>query len=342
MVNEIIKEILKDIPQGKVSDAVFEGANIVLYTKDEKFLVEGNSLVKDIVHKIKKRIELRPDPEITLDSEKTQKIINKLMPKEAAPDQIIFDSRRSIVIIESKKPGLVIGKQGSILQEIKEKTHWIPVIRRTPEIRSQLIENIRSVLYENNDERRKFLHGVGERVYNGWQKGRREEWIRITQLGAGRQVGRSSILLQTPESRVLIDCGINPATHGVESYPMLEAPEFEIKDLDAVIISHAHLDHCGFLPYLFKFGYRGPIYCTAPTRDVMALLQLDMVKIMSNSGMTPLYTSEDVKNTVLHTITLDYEEVTDITPDIRITMYNSGHIIGGAQVHIHIDRKSVV
>lgn len=336
VASEIIKEILKDLPQGKISDAVFEGANIVLYTKDAEFLVEGNNLVKDVVNKIKKRIELRPDPSITLDVEKTQNIINKFMPKEAAPDQIIFDPQRSTVYIESKKPGLVIGRQGSILQDIREKTHWVPIIRRTPEIRSQLIENIRSVLYENNDQRRKFLNGVGERVYNGWVRGRREEWIRITMLGAGRQVGRSAILLQTPESRVLIDCGINPAAYGPESYPMLEAPEFELKDLDAVIISHAHLDHCGFLPYLFKFGYRGPVYCTEPTRDVMSLLQLDMIKIMANSGLDPLYTSEDVKNTVMHTITLNYEEVTDITPDVRITFYNSGHIIGGAQVHIHI------
>lgn len=336
MVNEIIKEILKDIPQGMISDAVFEGANIVLYTKDTKFLFEGNSLVKDIVNKIKKRIELRADPSITLDPEKTKKLINKLVPEEAAADQIIFDQQRSIIIIESKKPGHAIGKQGAILQEIKEKTLWTPIIRRTPEIRSQLIENIRSVLYENNDQRRKFLNGVGERVYNGWQKGRREEWVRITMLGAGRQVGRSAILLQTPESRVLLDCGINPAGYGADSYPMLESPDFEVKDLDAVIISHAHLDHSGFLPYLFKFGYKGPVYCTPPTRDVMSLLQLDMVKIMSNSGVDPIYGSEDVRNTVMHTVTLEYEEVTDITPDVRITFYNSGHILGGAQVHIHI------
>ena len=336
MVNEIIQEILKDIPKGMISDAVFEGANIVLYTKDRDFLFEGNNLVKSIVNKIKKRIELRADPTTLTYIEKTKKLINKLIPKEAAADQIIFDQQRSTVIIESKKPGLAVGKQGSILQEIKEKTLWIPIIRRTPEIRSQLIENIRSVLYQNNDERRKFLHGVGERVYNGWTRGKREEWIRISMLGAGRQVGRSAILLQTPESRILLDCGINPAGYGSESYPMLEAPEFDIKEIDAVIISHAHLDHSGFLPYLFKFGYRGPVYCTAPTRDVMSLLQLDMIKIIANSGMDPLYTSDEVRNTVMHTITLEYEEVTDITPDIRITFYNSGHIIGGAQVHIHI------
>jgi len=90
------------------------------------------------------------------------------------------------------------------------------------------------------------------------------------------------------------------------------------------------------VPYLFKYGYDGPIYCTAPTRDVMALLLLDYVKIMRSEGKEPIFTSDEIREMVKHTITLDYEEVTDITPDIRITFYNAGHIIGSAMVHIHI------
>ncbi|MFW5865520.1 MAG: beta-CASP ribonuclease aCPSF1, partial [Nanoarchaeota archaeon] len=176
---------------------------------------------------------------------------------------------------------------------------------------------------------------VGERVYNGWLRQKKEEWVRITYLGGGRQVGRSAILLQTPESRVLLDCGLDPASND-GSYPYLEAPEFRIEELDAVVISHAHLDHTGFLPYLFKFGFRGPVYCTAPTRDIMSLLQLDTVKIMVGDGLDPIYTSEEVREVVKHTIVVGYEEVTDITPDIRITLYNSGHILGGSMVHIHI------
>ena len=157
----------------------------------------------------------------------------------------------------------------------------------------------------------------------------------MTYLGAGREVGRSAILLQTPESRVLLDCGVNLASEE-NAYPYLEAPEFKIDELDAVIVSHAHLDHCGFVPYLFKFGYRGPVYCTPPTRDVMGLLQLDLIKIARAEGKEPIYTTDDIKETVKHTITLDYEEVTDITPDIRITLYNAGHILGSAMVHLHI------
>jgi KH/beta-lactamase-domain protein len=144
--------------------------------------------------------------------------------------------------------------------------------------------------------------------------------------------------LQTPESRVLLDCGIDPArgSDNSDSYPFLEAPEFKINEIDAVIVSHSHLDHCGLIPYLIKFGYEGPIYCTEPTRDVMALLQLDFIKIMRNEGKEPLYSSEEVKKMVKQTITLGYNEVFDITPDIRITLYNAGHILGSSMVHLHI------
>jgi hypothetical protein len=68
----------------------------------------------------------------------------------------------------------------------------------------------------------------------------------------------------------------------------------------------------------------------------MALLQLDMVKIARAEGKEPLYTSDEVKETIKHTICLDYDEVSDITPDVRITLYNAGHILGSAMVHMHI------
>jgi len=333
--SEIIKEILKDIPEGKISAAVFEAANIVLYTKDKEFLKSDDGLIKSIVNKIKKRIELRPDPELCHDQEKAEKEIRKIIGEEALIDKITFDPQRSIVIIEAEKPGLAIGKQGEQLQEIKNKVFWTPIIRRTPPIRSQIIENIRSVLYQNSDYRRKFLHKTGERIYNGWLRQKKHEWIRVTYLGSGRQVGRSCLFLQTPESRILLDCGID-VSNPDDPYPYLEAPELNIAELDAVIISHTHVDHTGLIPYLFKYGYRGPVYCTEPTRDIMCLLQLDTIKIAKSEGKDPIYTQDEVKEMVKHTITLDYEEVTDVTPDVRITLYNAGHTLGSAMVHIHV------
>lgn len=332
---DIIKEMLKELPQNKISDAAYEGANIVFYTKDRDFFFDNKGMIKDLVKSFKKRVELRPDPSITVPPENAEKIIKKLMPKEAGVASITFDQQRSEVIIEAEKPGLAIGKQGSILREIREQCLWVPLIKRKPAIKADLINNIRAVLYQNSDQRRKFLDQVGHRIYDGWIRGKKSEWIRLSFLGSARQVGRSCLFLQTPESRVLIDCGIDVANDD-DAYPFLEAPEFNIKELDAIIIAHAHIDHCGMVPYLFKYGYRGPVYMTAPTRDISSLLMLDYVKIQRGEGKEPIYSTDDVKEMVKHTIILDYEEVTDITPDVRITLYNAGHILGSAMVHMHV------
>ena len=335
-MGDIIKEILENFPQGKIHEALFEGANIVLYTKDIEFFQNNTDQVKEVVNKIKKRIELRVDPTVLVKPEKTEEIIKKKIPKEAKLSNIIFDQQRSQVIIEAEKPGSVIGKNGAILQEIKKETYWIPTIRRTPSIKSKTIEEVRGALYENSDYRKKFLHKTGKRIYDGWVTDRKNDWVRVTMLGAGRQVGRSSVLLQTSESRILLDCGINVAATGQEQYPMLESPDFNIQELDAVVISHAHLDHIGFLPYLYKYGYTGPVYCTPPTRDIGALQLLDSIKILKAQNKEPIFDSKHVKEFVKHCITLEYEEVTDLTPDIRLTLYNAGHMIGSAMAHLHI------
>jgi len=333
---DILKEVLKFIPKSSdISDAVFEGANIVLYTKSKEFFLDNNGLIKKIVNEIKKRVELRADPSLTLEMEKAEDEIKNLIPKDAGLSQIIFDPQRSIVVLEAEKPGVAIGKSGELLKRIKEQTLWIPQVKRTPSIRAKLIEGIRGVLYENNDYRRKFLHKIGKRIYDGWTKERRSEWIRTTFLGAGRHVGRSCILLQTPESKVLLDCGVDIASEE-NAFPILDVPEFNLSELDAVILTHAHLDHSGLIPYLFKMGYRGPVYCTLPTRDIASLLALDFIGIANKEAKDPVFGSTDVKEMVKHTVVLDYEEVTDITPDIRITFYDAGHVLGSAMIHIHI------
>ena len=333
---DILKEILKVLPEGKIVDAQFEGANIVLYTKDKEYFLDNQGTIRKAVSEFKKRMEVRPDPSMCMEQEKAEKEIKKIIPEDAGIDEIIFDPPRSQVIIHADKPGVVIGKQGELLREIKAKTMWVPIIKRMPPIRSKLIESIRSVLYENADERKKFLNRVGHRIYDGWLREKKHEWIRISFLGASRQVGRTCFLLQTPESRIMIDCGIDPGEEGPESYPFLDAPEFNINELDAVVVTHSHLDHSGIIPYLFKFGYTGPVYCTMPTRDIMALLQLDMIKIARSEGNEPLYSSDEIRQMVLHTICLEYDEVSDITPDVRLTLYNAGHMLGSSIAHFNI------
>jgi len=332
---DIIKNILNELPKS-VGDAEFEGANIVLYTDDRNFFNNSETQVKEIVNKIKKRIELRASDKILLSQEETEKIIKEIVPAEAELTNIIFDAPRSIVVIEAKKPGLVIGKSGSIVQDIKQKTFWTPEIQRSPAIESKITDNIRAVLYENNNYRRKFLDGIGKKIYQDWNPEKIDEWVRISFLGGARQVGRSCFLLQTPISKILLDCGIDVASQGKDKFPYFEVPEFDINQLDAVILSHAHLDHCGLIPYLYKMGYKGPVYLTTPSRDIASLLALDFIGVAYKQAAQPLYSSTDIKAMVKHSICLDYNEVTDVTPDIRITFYNAGHALGSAMVHINI------
>ena len=332
-------DILKNITDqlgGKVSEANFEGANIVVYTKDENFFREGESKIKSIVEQIKKRIELRADQKILPDKETTEAEIRRIVPQDAEITEIIFDVQRSIVVIEAKKPGLVIGKQGSILDEIRQKTLWTPQVQRSPAIKSKITDNIREVLYANNNYRRKFLNSVGEKIYKEWNPEKMNGWIRLTFLGSGRQVGRSCLLLQTENSKVLLDCGVDVSSSGTDRFPYLNVPEFDINTLYAIIISHAHLDHVGLLPYIYKMGYRGPVYMTTPSRDLAALLALDFIGVAYKQASKPLFDSTDIKEMVKHSICLNFNEVTDVTPDIRLTFYNSGHVLGSAMCHLNI------
>jgi uncharacterized protein len=335
MAVKIIEEIKNMLPSNsKISDISFEGANIVLYTKNRDFFLDNKGAIREIVGKIKKRVELRADSSLPLGLEKAEEEIRKIISEGAGNLNIIFDPQRSQVVIEAEKPGVAIGKAGETLKEIKKKTFWVPLVKRIPSIRSQLIENIRQVLYQNDDYRKKFLNRIGERIYGATRKDKKSNWARVGFLGASRQVGRSSFLLETAESKVLLDCGINVAAKDEDQYPYLS--ELKMEELDAVVLSHAHLDHCGLIPLLFKYGYRGPVYCTAPTRDTAALLCLDLITIGQKEAKSALFGSGDVKEMVKHTVVLNYEEVTDIAPDIRLTFYNAGHTLGSSLCHFHI------
>ena len=262
--------------------------------------------------------------------EVAKKAIGDIVPKEAGLKEILFEHEIGVVTLEAEKPGLVIGKGGETLREIKRQTFWAPVVRRAPLIPSETVKVLRDMLYRESAFRKDFLHKVGVRIHSGWKK---TDWVTLTALGAFREVGRSCVLLRTPESRVMMDCGIKP---GVNEYPYLDLPEADIQKLDAVILSHAHMDHAGMIPFLYEHGCEAPLYCTAPTRDTMVMMCLDMIDIAQKEGRPPPYTSKGIKEAVKHCIVLDWGQVTDITPDMRLTLFNDGHILGGSLCHIHI------
>jgi len=329
--SDLFEKVKDSLPnEANISDIRYEGCEIVLYTKNKDYFISDPTEIKELVSSLKKRIVLRPDPSICLDMEEAKGIINKLVPKEAGLQDMDFEPDFGTVTLEAEKPGLVIGKGGETLKEIRKQTIWFPIVKRAPVIPSDIVKVLRDLMYKNSTFRKGFLDRVGRDIHSGWKQ---TEWIRLTSLGGFREVGRSCLLLQTPESRVLLDCGIKP---GTDEFPYLTAPEFDIKKLNAIVLSHAHMDHCGMIPLLYEMGYDGPLYLTAPTRDLMVLLCMDYIELTQREGKNPPYSTKGIKEAVKHSICLDYGEVSDITPDMRLTLLNSGHILGGSLVHIHI------
>ncbi len=324
--------------------AEFEGPDIVVYLKNAKIIYQDDTIIKNIAVEIKKKIIVRSDSASLMDPVKALEKIKELIPEEAKLGSIKFSSEFSSVYIEALKPGLVIGKKGTTLRAIMYETGWIPKVLRIPTMESSTIDGIRNLMYNERDFRKKFLLNLGKQINKPLVK---SEWLKITALGGYREVGRSSMLLETKNSKILIDCGISPepglrgaaANENPEvnkAFPYLDAANFSIEELDAVVLTHAHMDHIGFVPYLFKYGYKGPVYCTPPTRDLAALLLNDYFRLVQKSGGTPLYDEKDIRNTLMHIITREYGEVTNITNELKLTYHNAGHILGSAIVHLHV------
>jgi KH/beta-lactamase-domain protein len=333
---EISHYILEHVPkEAEVTRIEYEGPALAVYTKRPEILVEQSSTIADIVSIIRKRIVVRSDPSVRLPENEAERIAREIIPAEAEVTDINFDPSLGEIIVEAKKPGLVIGKNGAVLQEIIRRTKWRPHVLRSPPLRSKIVAHMRHYLHSESKEREQILRAVGERIFRPkiYDVGD----IRITALGGVQEVGRSAFLLQTRESSVLLDCGINPgSSRPFEAFPRFDDPVFELDSLDAVVITHAHLDHCGLVPFLYKYGYDGPVYCSSPTSNLMTLLQLDYLDVASKQGIIPPYDQKDVRECVLHTIPLRYGVVTDIAPDIRLTLHNAGHILGSSMAHLHI------
>jgi KH/beta-lactamase-domain protein len=333
---EISQYILGHVPkEAEVTRIEYEGSTLAVYTKKPEILASQSNLVADIVNVIRKRIVIRSDPSVRLPENDAERIAREIISPEAEVTEINFDPSLGEIIVDAKKPGLVIGKNGAVLQEIIRRTKWRPRVLRSPPLRSKIITHMRHYLHSESKDRERILRAIGERIFR--PKTFDVGDVRLTTLGACQEVGRSAFLLQTRESSVLLDCGINPgSSRPFEAFPRFDNPGFELESLDAVIISHAHLDHCGLLPFLFKYGYDGPVYCSAPTSNMMTLLQLDYLDVASKQGVTPHYDQKDVRECVLHTIPLRHGVVTDIAPDIRLTLHNAGHILGSSMAHLHV------
>ena len=333
----IMATILQSIPkEANITKIEYEGPRIALYTKTPRYLMENNETISTLVNVIKKRIVIRTDESIRKPQDEARLILAKYVPKEANLQGTIFDTATGEVSVEAKRPWLLQKDAKEFNHvEVTEKIGWRLRIRKATTIPSRTIQTINATLKQSSSERSKQLKQVGDDIFRPRLSQRTE--VSLHTLGGFGQVGRSSMLLSTPESKILIDCGINPGARSpMDAFPRLDSLDITLDDLDAVVIGHAHLDHTGFLPTLCKYGYKGPIYCTEPTLPMMNLIQLDAIKVATAQGRTPIYSERDVKQIMKQTITLPYGTVTDISPDIKLVLANAGHILGSALCHFHI------
>lgn len=175
---------------------------------------------------------------------------------------------------------------------------------------------------------------------------------KLTFIGATRQVTGSCYLLETSKSNILLECGLYQGSN-ISERQNQKPFAFDVEKIDAVVISHTHLDHCGLLPKLAREGYRGPIYMTMATYDLIKVMLTDAAHLEMKDTewenrqrlragkplIEPLYNQKDVEHTLSLRQAIQYSEVTNITADVKLTYHEAGHILGSAVVEIQIQES---
>ncbi len=152
--------------------------------------------------------------------------------------------------------------------------------------------------------------------------------INITAYGATNFVGRSSFLLSDRDHKILLDCGIELIPKQYSKAPT--GVDFVANEIDAFLLSHAHIDHSGYVPRLAKKGYNGNYYMTAPTKDIVYKLWLDHLKIEGRRHWSEL----DLDKVYRNIKTIDYKKKIKISDGITAEFINAGHVLGAAQILI--------
>ena len=150
--------------------------------------------------------------------------------------------------------------------------------------------------------------------------------IKVTTFGAAKEIGRSAILVEDKDTKVLLDCGLK-----IRPKKPTQAPEGlieQIEDLQSIVISHAHFDHTGFVPRVVREGYEGAIHMTHPTKDISAILWRDHLKIEGDRH----WNEDDMYDTLYQISTHYYQRKFEVADGISATFFDAGHILGSASI----------
>ncbi len=179
--------------------------------------------------------------------------------------------------------------------------------------------------------------------------------MKVTFHGAAGAVTGSKHLIETGGRRILLDCGLHQG-HRDESEKLNRELPFDPASIDAIVLSHAHIDHSGNLPGAVKNGFRGMITCTFATRDLAAIMLPDSAHIQEYDikylnkkrekqnlkPLEPLYDAEDVTETMKHFMSIPYDRSFELFPDVSLRFVEAGHILGSAQVELTIREKGKI
>ncbi len=173
-------------------------------------------------------------------------------------------------------------------------------------------------------------------------------------LGAAGTVTGSKFLLEQRNSRVLLDCGLFQGRKDLRLRNWAQAP-FDVRLLDAIVLSHAHIDHSGYLPLIVREGFRGPVYCTPGTADLLEILLRDSAKLQEEDAeranrhgyskhhpALPLYGVADVEAALRLVKTRHYGDEFAISDDVRVILRRAGHILGAATVELILGASPAV
>jgi predicted metal-dependent RNase len=315
--------------ESEITKLEYEGPFIVLYSRKPTVLLENQEIISKMVNLIKKRIVIRTDTSIRSSEESVNQIIRSSCSNPNNIPEICFDPAlgEATVFVNDFR---TLTELNQLEIALIGKTGWKLMCRRAPK-NLRLLKSMNEILHSSSEERIDFYKRVGEKIFR--QKLSGSEEASIVCLGGYSEIGRSATLIVTHESKILLDFGVKTyRNEDTDLLPRLDIFGVGMNEIDAVVISHAHLDHCGAVPILCKYGYDGPVYCTEPTFPIMISILQDYV----SRSKEPLYSTRDIENLISHVIPLNFGAVTDISPDVRITFANSGHMIGSASTHLHI------
>ncbi|ORX58037.1 Metallo-hydrolase/oxidoreductase [Hesseltinella vesiculosa] len=158
--------------------------------------------------------------------------------------------------------------------------------------------------------------------------------LKLTPLGAGNEVGRSSLLLEYKDKTILLDAGIHPANSGLSSLPFFD--EVDLSAIDVLLVTHFHVDHAASVPYLMeKTDFKGRVFMTHPTKAIYKWMLSDYLRISNIDDEDQLYNDEDLTNSFHRIEAIDYHQQIEVE-GIKFTAYNAGHVLGAAMFLIEI------